>query len=285
MGISGVEDTKFRKNKLIRIKDQLVDFSTPKVMGILNVTPDSFYAQSRISSTSRLLHEVEKMLSDGADIIDSGGLSTRPGANLVTIEEEISRVIPALKAISNEFPHIILSVDTFRSEVAEEAILSGASLINDISGWQFDERIIDVAKNYHVPYILMHSSGTFETMHQSVLDDEFFFRDIMLYFSNKLSQLAERGIADVFIDPGFGFSKTLEQNYALLDFLPEFAVLERPILVGLSRKSMIYKRLNSTAEEALNGTTILNTKAILSGASILRVHDVREAKEIIRLLI
>jgi dihydropteroate synthase len=284
MGISGVEDTKFRKNKLIRIKDHLIDFSTPKVMGIVNATPDSFFEQSRMNADKHLLKHIEQMIVDGADIIDIGGVSTRPGANLVSIEEERMRVIPAIQSISKAFPELIISIDTFRSEVADEAINCGASLINDISGWQFDERIIDVAKSYHVPYILMHCAGTFETMHQSTLDDSYFFRDIMLYFSNKLSQLAERGIGDVFIDPGFGFSKTLEQNFALLDFLPEFAVLERPILVGLSRKSMIYKRLQTTADAALNGTTILNTKAILSGASILRVHDVKEAKEIIRLL-
>lgn len=284
MGFSGVEDTKFRQNHLLRVKDHLLDLSTPKIMGILNVTPDSFYATSRVSSDKSILKRAEQFISEGADMLDIGGCSTRPGAELIRPEEEINRIVPAIEAINRAFPDVLISVDTFRSSVAEAAIESGAQLINDISGWQFDEKIVEVAKRHKIPYILMHCADQFEHMHKTILDDDHFFRDIIIYFSKKLNRLAEMGIVDVVIDPGFGFSKTMHQNYALLDFLPEIKLLNKPVLVGISRKSMIYNRLGVTAEEALNGTTILNTKAILSGASILRVHDVKEAKEIITLL-
>ena len=284
MGISGVEDTKFRQNHLIRVKDHLLDLSTPKIMGIVNVTPDSFYSSSRVMQEKEVLERAAQFISEGADILDIGGCSTRPGAKLISEQEEIDRVAPVIDAIHRAFPDVLLSIDTFRSSVAEAAIQSGARMINDISGWQFDEGIVEVAQRQHVPYILMHCADQFENMHQPVLDNDFFFRDMIVYFSQKLNQLTEKGIIDVIIDPGFGFSKTLEQNYALLDFLPEFKLLNRPILVGLSRKSMIYKRLGIAAEEALNGTTVLNTKALLNGASILRVHDVKETKEIITLL-
>jgi dihydropteroate synthase len=284
MGFSGVEDTKFRQNHLLRVKDRLLDLSAPKIMGVLNVTPDSFYATSRVASEKSILKRAEQFISEGADILDIGGCSTRPGAELISPEEEINRISPAIEAINRAFPDVLISVDTFRSSVAEAAIQSGAELINDISGWQFDEKIVEVAKRHKVPYILMHCADRFKNMHQTVLDDDHFFRDIIVYFSKKLNRLAEMGIVDVVIDPGFGFSKTMLQNYALLDFLPEIKLLNKPVLVGVSRKSMIYKRLGVTAEEALNGTTILNTKAILNGASILRVHDVKEAKEIIALL-
>jgi dihydropteroate synthase len=284
MGFSGVEDTKFRQNHLLRVKDRLLDLSAPKIMGVLNVTPDSFYATSRVASEKSILKRAEQFISEGADILDIGGCSTRPGAELISPEEEINRISPAIEAINRAFPDVLISVDTFRSSVAEAAIQSGAELINDISGWQFDEKIVEVAKRHKVPYILMHCADRFENMHQTVLDDDHFFRDIIVYFSKKLNRLAEMGIVDVVIDPGLGFSKTMLQNYALLDFLPEIKLLNKPVLVGVSRMSMIYKRLGVTAEEALNGTTILNTKAILNGASILRVHDVKEAKEIIALL-
>jgi dihydropteroate synthase len=284
MGFSGVEDTKFRQNHLLRVKDRLLDLSTPKIMGILNVTPDSFYATSRVASEKNILKRAEQFISEGADILDIGGCSTRPGAELISPEEEINRISPAIEAINRAFPDVLISVDTFRSSVAEAAIQSGAELINDISGWQFDEKIVEVAKRHKVPYILMHCADRFENMHQTVLDDDHFFRDIIVYFSKKLNRLAEMGIVDVVIDPGFGFSKTVDQNYELLQGLSDLHLLECPILVGFSRKSMIWKKLGISPEEALNGTSVLNTYALMKRCSIFRVHDVKEMKEIIDLL-
>jgi len=215
--------------------------------------------------------------------IDVGGYSTRPGSDAITEKEELDRVIPIVTILKKEFPDIILSVDTFRAMVAEQAILKGADMINDISGWQFDPKILDVIDQYKVPYILMHAEGNVETLHNSKEYVDF-FRDIVYYFSEKLQELNTRGITDIIIDPGFGFSKSLEENYSLIRNLEMLHLLEQPILVGLSRKSMIWKKLGGSPESALNGTTILNTQAILKGASILRVHDVPEAREIIKLL-
>jgi dihydropteroate synthase len=283
MGISRVEDTHFPKNRSIRIKDKLIDLSLPKIMGIINLTSDSFYGNSRIADKTSLLKTVEQMLSEGADFIDLGGFSTRPGAIEISPEAEINQVIPAIAAIKKEFPECILSLDTFRGKVAEAGIEQGADIINDISGLQFDESLIDVIAKYKTPYILMHAGISFETMHQPI-NSESLFNELIRYFSEKIIHLKERGIYDVIIDPGFGFSKSIEQNYELFNKLALFNILEKPILVGLSRKSMIYKKLNTTPEEALNGTTILNTQALHYGASILRVHDVKEAKQIVQLL-
>ena len=283
MGISRVEDTHFPKNRSIRIKDKLIDLSLPKIMGIINLTSDSFYENSRIRDKKSLLKTVELMLGEGADFIDLGGFSTRPGAVEISPETEINQVVPAIAAIKKEFPDCILSLDTFRGKVAEAGIEQGADIINDISGWQFDASLIDVVAKYKTPYILMHAGNSFETMHQPT-KSESVFNELIRYFSEKIIQLKERGIYDVIVDPGFGFSKSIEQNYELFNKLALFTILERPILVGLSRKSMIYKKLNTTPEDALNGTTILNTQALHYGASILRVHDVKEAKQIVQLL-
>ena len=283
MDFSRVEDTHFPKIRHLRVGDKLLDLSVPKIMGIVNLTPDSFYGPSRVIEEKKILQVIEKMLSDGADIIDIGGYSTRPGASVVSEEEELERVIPAVELIKRNFPDIILSVDTFRSRIVEQAIENGADIINDISGWQFDPLLLDVIAKHKVPYILMHVEGTSETMHQTKTRDHF-FRDIVHYFSAKLQELNGRGITDIIIDPGFGFSKTLEENYLLLKNLEMLHLLERPLLVGVSRKSMIWKKLELTPDEALNGTTILNTQAIMKGASIIRVHDIKEARQILALI-
>jgi dihydropteroate synthase len=252
-------------------------------MGILNATPDSFYNVSRKENEKDLVSSVRQMLEDGADMIDLGGYSTRPGAKNVSKEEELKRIVPYVERIKKEFPDTILSVDTFRSSVAQAAIDKGADIINDISGWQFEPEMLDIVAKNKVPYILMHLEGNLESMHVTK-DHENFFRDIVYYFSRKIQMLNERGISDIIIDPGFGFSKTIEQNYELLRNLEMFHLLERSILVGVSRKSMICKKLNITPENALNATTVLNTQAVMKGASILRVHDVKEANELLRLL-
>lgn len=283
MGISRVEDTHFPKSKYLRVQDKLIDLSIPRVMGIVNVTPDSFYSVSRQSDESSLLKTVHQMIEDGADFIDLGGFSTRPGAETISEEEELERVLKPIASIKKEFPSTILSLDTFRAKVAKCGIEEGVDIINDISGWQYDPELLNVIASTKTPYILMHSGKSFSEMHKSSKNDVL-FRDMIYYFSEKLQQLTKLGIADVIIDPGFGFSKTLDQNYDLLSKLELFHLLERPILIGLSRKSMIYKKLELSAEESMNGTTILNTQAIIKGASILRVHDVKEAKQIINLL-
>lgn len=283
MDISRVEVTHFPKNRHLRIGDKLLDLTLPKIMGILNTTPDSFYNLSRKETAKDLLIAVNQMIEDGADMIDLGGFSTRPGAETVSENDELSRIVPFVELIKKEFPKIILSVDTFRSSVAAASIDKGADIINDISGWQFEPEMLNVIAKNKIPYILMHLEGTPETMHLT-RDHDNYFRDIVYYFSRKIQELNDKGITDIIIDPGFGFSKTIEQNYGLLRNLEMLHLLERPILVGLSRKSMICKKLDITPERALNGTTILNTQAIMKGASIIRVHDVKEAKEILRLL-
>ena len=283
MDFSRVEDTHFPVKRHLRVGDKLLDLSTPKIMGILNLTPDSFYSPSRIMAEENVVSAARKMIEDGADIIDIGGYSTRPGALDVPEDEELNRVIPVVQLLKKEFPDLNLSIDTFRSIVAEQAIRSGADMINDISGWQFDPRLLDVIEEYKVPYVLMHVEGTAETMHNTRSHDHF-FRDVIHYFSEKLQELNKRGITDILIDPGFGFSKTVEENYFLIRNLDMLHLLELPLLVGVSRKSMIWKKLDNKPEEALNGTTVLNTQAILKGASIIRVHDVKEAREIVKLL-
>lgn len=283
MGISRVEDTHFPKKRWLKLKDKLIDLSTPKIMGIINLTPDSFYPGSRAGKDLSFLSMVEKMLSDGADFIDIGGFSTRPGAPLVSEMEELKRIVAPIELIVKHFPHAPISIDTFRGSVAKAAIEVGAALVNDISGATFDPEMLDVLKRYQVPYILMHSGQSLETMHQTK-ENEHLFREMMVYFSSKINKLSESGIIDIVIDPGFGFGKTIEQNYNILENLSMFHLLERPILVGISRKSMIYKKIGTTPENALNGTTALHTLALINGASILRVHDVAEAKQIIKLL-
>lgn len=283
MGFSSVEDTHFPINRHLRLKDKLFDLSTPKVMGIVNLTPDSFYQSSRISADKELLKQVESMLNDGMDILDLGGYSSRPGAKNVSIQDEIDRVKSPIQQIKNAFPSLPLSLDTFRSDVAEVGINEGVEIINDISAGLLDDRILDVVAAAKVPYIAMHMQGNMETVHNTFEYGEL-FNEMVRYFSERISTLQSKGIHDIILDPGFGFSKSIEQNYQLLNQLDQFQLLEKPILVGFSRKSMIYKKLNKTAEESLNGTTVLNTIALSKGASILRVHDVKEAKEIISLL-
>jgi len=278
-----VEDTYFPTINQLRLKDKLFDLSKPKVMGIINCTPDSFYTKSRITSDKSLLLQVEKLCLEGVDIIDIGGYSSRPGADEISINIEIERVLPAIQAIKKEFPEIPISLDTFRSEVAKIGLENGISILNDISGWSIDPELFKVLEKYKCPYILMHMKGTPSTM-QSDTNYDNIYTSITSYFSKKISELKSIGINDVIVDPGFGFSKTLEQNYILLNQLNELKILGKPILAGISRKSMIYKKLGIDSSEALNGTTILNTFSLIKGASILRVHDIKEAKEIIQLI-
>ena len=276
-----VEDTYFYSNNLIRVKDKLLDLSTPKVMGIVNCTLDSFYSGSRKKTEKEVLNQVEKHLNEGADIIDLGGYSSRPGAQEIDTKEEISRVIPFIKQIKKEF-NTTISLDTFRSEVARQGLEEGVDIINDISAWEIDHQLLEVVSKYKCPYILMHMKGTPSTM-QNKTQYANIFNEVIHFLSEKLAILQQKGINDVIIDPGFGFGKNLEQNYELLNNLSAFNILNKPILAGISRKSMIYNKLETTPELSLNGTTVLNTIALKNGASILRVHDVKEAVECIRL--
>ena len=278
-----VEDTYFGANHTLRVKDKLMDLSTPKVMAILNVTPDSFYSGSRVDSEELIIERVKDLLSAGADIIDVGGYSSRPDADDISEQEEVDRITPAIEQILARFPDTIISIDTFRSRVAEEALNKGAAIINDISGFEVDPEIIHVASKYNAPYILMHMRGTPKTM-QSLTDYSNLFKNIASYFSDKIAQIKSAGVCDIILDPGFGFSKTIDQNYELLHNLDTFQLLGHPILAGLSRKSMIYKKLGITPKESLAGTIALNAIALEKGASILRVHDVQEAKDLINLL-
>jgi dihydropteroate synthase len=252
-------------------------------MGILNLTPDSFFEGSRVpDKENSWLYEAEKKIKEGADFLDLGGYSTRPGAAHISVEDEINRVLPALKAIKKHFPDTLLSIDTFRAEVADAAVAEGADLINDISAGNLDEDMLPLVAKLGVPYIAMHLKGTPQTM-QSETDYKELLPEILSYFSAKIEQFKKLGIKDVIIDPGFGFAKTREQNFEVLRNLKSFQQLGLPMLAGLSRKSMIYKTLETSAEEALNGTTALNMFALTQGANILRVHDVKEAKETIQL--
>lgn len=266
----------------LNCKGHLLVIDQPIVMGILNTTPDSFYAGSRMSGTGTLLKKAEEMVRDGAAILDIGGQSTRPGSEKVGEEEELRRVIPAIENVHSAFPSQLISVDTFYASVAREAIAAGASIVNDVSAGTLDEAMISTVASLGVPYVLMHMKGNPQTMQQrpvyenvtvSVFDD--------LSFRMNALQLA--GINDILIDPGFGFGKTIAHNFQLLRELAFFQQLEKPLLVGLSRKGTIYKTLGTTADKALNGTTVLHTIALLNGANILRVHDVKEAMDAITL--
>jgi len=271
----------FRTKKTLNLRGRLWAPEKPVVMGILNTTPDSFYTGSRVATLDNALRQTERMLTDGAAILDVGGYSTRPGADEVSEAIETDRVVPVIEAIMQHFPAAIISVDTFRPSVAEAAVQAGALMVNDVSGGG-DENMFDTVARLQVPYILMHSRGTPQTMKQLTQYDDI-LREILDFFIARIQQLHKCGIKDVVIDPGFGFAKTIDQNYYLLKNLDYFRVLDLPILVGVSRKSMIYKRLNSTPAAALNGTTVLNTLALGKGASILRVHDVKEAVESVKL--
>ncbi len=266
----------------INCKGQLIDLTTPKVMGILNVTPNSFYDGGMYKSSSEMLTKVGKMLSDGATFIDVGAYSSKPSAEYVSEEEELQRIIPIINLIIEYYPEVLLSVDTFRSEVAKVCIENGAAIINDISAGNLDDKMLETIAKYNVPYIMMHMRGTPETM-QKMTSYEDIVKEILFYFSEKVANARSFGINDLIIDPGFGFAKTLDQNYEVLQKMELFEILELPLLAGFSRKSMIYKTLQSSAEDALNGTTILNTVALTKGAKILRVHDVKEAMECVTL--
>lgn len=266
----------------INCKGELICFDTPKVMGILNITPDSFYAQSRTTPTE-VLRKAEQMLEEGATFVDIGGYSSRSNAQEVSPKEELQRVVPVVEALVKHFPDIRISVDTFRAVVALESLEAGACIINDISAGQINPAIWEVVAHYQVPYIAMHMRGTPQTM-QTYTEYDKLTKDILYYFSQVKDKARQLRINDLIIDPGFGFSKTLAQNYELMQQLALFKALECPILVGISRKSMIYKLLDTTPEAALNGTTVLNTFALLHGADILRVHDVKEAVECVKIV-
>ncbi|TCK68667.1 dihydropteroate synthase [Winogradskyella wandonensis] len=266
----------------INCKGLLIDLEQPKVMGVLNVTPDSFYDGGRYKDEKSILKQAERMLIEGASFIDVGGYSSRPGADFVTETEEIHRVIPIIDLILKHFPKTLISVDTFRSKVAKESIETGAALINDISAGKLDNQMIETVGMLGVPYIMMHMRGTPQTM-QKQTNYEDLIKDIISYFGKQIALAHKAKINDVIIDPGFGFAKTLEQNYKLLNNLDLLKIADKPILAGVSRKSMIYRTLNTSAKEALNGTTALNMVALENGASILRVHDVKEAIECVTL--
>ncbi|MES2428591.1 MAG: dihydropteroate synthase [Bacteroidota bacterium] len=277
------KDTVFHKKTILNAGGRLIDLSTPKVMGIINLTPDSFYADSRQPAIADALQQAEKILNDGATFLDLGAYSSRPGAEDISVQEEMDRLIPVVEAIITKFPNAILSIDTFRAQVAEAAIKAGAHIINDISGGQLDADMFATVARLQVPYILMHMKGTPKTMNSLANYDDV-FNDVLDYFIAKHQQLKKLGISDIILDPGFGFAKKPEHGYALLNRLEDFDRLGLPILVGVSRKKMIYGQLGITAEEALNGTTVLNTIALTKGASILRVHDVKEAIQAIKLV-
>jgi dihydropteroate synthase len=267
----------------INCKGKLIDLSSPKVMGILNITPDSFYDGGIHKNETAIFKHVELMLYQGASFIDIGAYSSKPNADFVNEDTELKRILPIVNGVLKEFPDALISIDTFRSKVAKQCIGAGAALINDISAGKLDEYMLQTVANLHVPYIMMHMKGTPQTMQQLTTYDNL-TKDILFYFSERIAAARALGIIDIIIDPGFGFAKTIEQNYELLSHLELFKMIEKPILAGISRKSMIYKTLNSTASEALNGTTVLNTIALQKGASILRVHDVKEAIETIKLV-
>jgi dihydropteroate synthase len=266
----------------INCKGQLIDLTKPKVMGILNLTPNSFFDGGKYTNEAEIITQVEKMLSEGATFIDIGAYSSKPNAEFVSVEEEIARIVPVVELLVQQFPQILISIDTFRSEVAEACILKGAALINDIAAGKLDDAMLEVIAKYKVPYIMMHMRGTPQTM-QTLTEYNDVVKEILYYFSERISAARSLGINDLIVDPGFGFAKTLEQNYEVLQKMELFQQLDLPILSGISRKSMIYKVLNCNASESLNGTTVLNTISLLKGANILRVHDVKEAVECVTL--
>lgn len=277
---SRFEDTTFKQNHVLRYQDKLITLDRPLIMAITNLTDDSFYSASRVGNIKALLNRIEILIKEGADILDLGAMSSRPGASIISADLELSKILPAVQLIQKEFPDVLISIDTFRSEVANEALATGAGIINDISGYQIDPLLPDVIAKHQAIYILMHMKGTFETMH-TLHCGENYLQEIGNYFFAKIRDLRNKGVNDIVIDPGFGFSKTMEQNFGLIKNLSFFQHFQLPVLVGISRKSMIYKTLGVNAEDALAGTIALNTIALKNGASILRVHDVKAAKDAI----
>jgi dihydropteroate synthase len=280
---SAPENSFFSTNQTLNIQGRLFDLNTPLVMAVLNVTPDSFYDGGRYQTESAILNQVEKLLDEGATFIDVGAYSSRPGASEISVEEESKRALFALKTIIRNFPHALLSIDTFRSEVAYAAVKEGAAIVNDISGGEQDPKMFDTVAGLGVPYIAMHMRGNPSTMNR-LTEYENLLTEMVSYFQKKIYRMSQLGIKDVIIDPGFGFAKSIEQNYYVLSHLDYFRWLGKPMAVGLSRKSMIWKTLSIKADSALNGTTSLNTIALMKGANILRVHDVKEAVEAIKLV-
>jgi len=276
------KNTFFRKKVTLNAGGRLIDLSSPKVMGIINITPDSFFADSRKPGVDEALFQAQKMLNDGATFLDIGAYSSRPGAVDISVQEETDRLLPVVEAIAAQFPEAIMSIDTFRAKVAEAAVKGGAHIINDISGGMLDGDMFATVARLQVPYILMHMKGTPQTMNQLAEYDDV-FREVFDYFISKYSELKRLGVHDVILDPGFGFAKKAEHSYELISRMNEFDMFGLPLLTGISRKRMIYSLLGNTAEEALNGTTALNTIALMKGASILRVHDVKEAVEAVKI--
>jgi dihydropteroate synthase len=281
--ISKAKGTEFSNRQPLQIGDKLLDLSKPLVMGILNITTDSFYKASRVNTRELWMNAARSMLAEGAAILDIGAASSRPGADTISEDEELLRLLPVVRELSVTFPKAILSIDTYRSSVAKQTIEAGAHIINDISAGELDDKMFETIANLNVPYIMMHMQGRPENMqsnpkYKDVVDD------IKDYFETRLSKLFRLGHKNVMLDPGFGFGKNLSQNYEILQRLNEFSSFRLPIVAGLSRKSMIYKLLDSSPEDALNGTSVLNTLALLSEANILRVHDVREAMDTIKLV-
>jgi len=270
-------------NKTLNLGGRLVSLQKPAIMGILNVTPDSFFDGDRYIDEKAILLQVEKMLTGGATFVDVGGYSTRPGAAEIPAEEEMKRILSAIRPILKTFPKTLISIDTFRNEIAKAAVDEGASMINDVSGGALDPKMFETVAQLKVPYILMHMRGNPQTM-TSQTDYQNLVKEVTDYFHQKLKELNRYNISDIIIDPGFGFAKTISQNFQLLNHLEHFNYLERPLLVGLSRKSMIWKTLKISPEEALNGSTALHAIAVLKGANMLRVHDVKEAHEVIELI-
>lgn len=268
----------------LNLRGKLYSLCEPKIMGILNVTPDSFYAESRTSNEEHIAARVQQLMDDGADMIDIGGYSSRPGADDVSPEEEMNRLRRGLRVVRRLYPEVPISVDTFRADVARMCVEEeGADIINDISGGMMDRQMFRTVVRLGVPYILMHMQGTPDTMQQAPHYDNL-RREVMLYFAERIDRLCQMGAKDIIVDPGFGFGKTLEHNYELFHHLDDFNLFNLPLLVGISRKSMIYKLLDGTPQTSLNGTTVLNTIALMKGAHILRVHDVKEAVEAKRIV-
>ena len=269
--------------RFINVNGGLMDLNCPKVMGILNVTPDSFYAGSRKQTEEDIINRTRQIIEEGGDIIDLGAYSSRPNADHISSEEEMSRLKRALEIINREFPGQILSVDTFRADIARRCVEEyGVAIINDISSGSMDDNMFGTIAGLGVPYIMMHMHGTPQNMQQNPHYDNV-LKEVMYYFSEKIQKMRDLGVNDIIIDPGFGFGKTLEHNYELMDNLEEFGIFGLPVLVGVSRKSMIYRLLDTTPDEALNGTSVLNTISLMKGANILRVHDVKEAHEAVKI--
>lgn len=277
------KDTFLNRKQTLNCKGKVVDISKPSVMAILNLTPDSFYQNSRAKNIDDALSKVEHFVKEGAKFIDLGAYSSRPGAAEVSEKEELERMVPVIKAINQSFPEVLLSVDTFRAKVAEESIHAGAHLINDIAAGNLDDKMFETVAKLQVPYIMMHMKGTPQNMQDNPTYENV-TEEVFAYFSEKIKILRSLGVKDIILDPGFGFAKTLEHNYQLLKEMELLNFFELPLLVGFSRKSMITKALGIKTAEALNGTTVLNTTALLKGANILRVHDVKEAVECVELV-